>query len=955
VNTPATPTEKDDRDYGRRVRLRDRRVEQKVLRELLDRVRAGMSGTLVLRGEPGIGKSALLEFAVESAPDLQVLRMVAVESEMAMGFAAVHHLLLPVLPAIDRLPEPQERALRVAFGLENGLPTDPFLVGLAVLSLLSDAAAARPVLCVIDDAQWLDDESVDIFSFTARRLLADRVGMLFAVCDTPGRPPHLQTLPELRMPGLPEEAATELLIATIGRPVPPAVGRHVVADTGGNPLALTEVARELTAQQLSGDAPLPQPLPLGRRLEERFARCIRDLPPETRRLLLLAAADQPACGHRLWRAASALGIPEPAAGPAEAAGLAVFWPEVRFQHPLVRAAVYHAATADQRRQAHRSLAGACDRDRDPDARAWHLAAAATGPDEHVAAEQEEAADRVRTRGGYATAAELLERAAVLSPSEEGQARRRLSAAHAELLAGALDRAGALLAQATPGIHDPLSRAMADRLDGTIRIARGQPSEAASILVRAARAFRARDPHEARACALSALDAALQAGWSASRPVLREIAETIEGLPEIDGFPASAADLLLRGYAARVTGGPASAVPALRRALAVFLADDAAADIGVHQLYLVILAATELYDDEALDALTQRWVRLARENGALVTLQYALLVRGMFADVPSGRLAAARAATEESRALAEAAGAPGVGGTRGQDVLLPLVFAGHEAEARAAADVLVREAREGHALGQVVFAAYSLGVLELSLGNYEAAAVWLGRVCENDGPLAASALPDLVEAAVRACRRDTAESALERLTERARASGTALALGLLARAQALLADHEAARGRYEEAIAQLRRSRSAPQLARAHLLYGEWLRRQRRRREARDQLRIAHDLFEAMGFDLFAERARVELRATGEHARHREAGAPEQLTPQEAQIAALVSRGETNREIAAQLFISPNTVEYHLRKVFRKLEVSSRTQLARRLIDDAPSIPGPRSPAHSARALGDRPG
>jgi DNA-binding CsgD family transcriptional regulator len=937
------------------MRLSDRRVEQEVLRELLDSVRAGMSGTLVLQGEPGIGKSALLEFAVESAPDLQVLRMVAVESEMAMGFAAVHHLLRPVLPTIDRLPEPQERALRVAFGLEHGLPADPFLVGMAVLTLLSDAAEARPVLCVIDDAQWLDDESADVLSFAARRLLADRVGMLFAVCDTPGRPPHLRTLPELRVAGLREEAATQLLIATIGRPVPPAVGRHVLADTGGNPLALIEVARVLTPQQLSGDAPLPQPLPLGRRLEERFARRIRDLPQETRSLLLLAAADRPACGHRLWRAASALGIPEPAAGPAEAAGLAVFWPEVRFQHPLVRAAVYQAATTDQRRQAHRTLAGACDRDRDPDARAWHLAAAATGPDEHVAAEQEEAADRVRTRGGYAAAATLLERAAVLSPSEERQTRRRLAAAHAELLAGALDRAGALLAQATPGIHDPRSRAMADRLDGTIRIARGQPSEAASILVRAARAFRARDPHEARACALSALDAASQAGWSASRPVLREIAETIEALPEV-GSPASAADLLLRGYAARVTGGPASAVPALRRALAVFLADDAAADIGVHQLYLVILAATELYDDEALDALTQRWVRLAREKGALVTVQYALLVRGMFADVPSGRLAAARAAAEESRALAEAAGTPGLGGTRGQDVLLPLVFAGHEAEARAAADVLVREAREAYALGQVVFAAYGLGILELSLGNYEAAAGWLGRVCENDGPLAASALPDLVEAAVRACRRDTAESALGRLTERARASGTALAQGLLARAQALLADHDAARGRYEEAIAQLGRSRSAPQLARAHLLYGEWLRRQRRRREAREQLHIAHDLFAAMGFDLFAERARVELGATGEHARHREAGAPEQLTPQEAQIAALVSRGERTREIAAQLFISPNTVEYHLRKVFRKLEVSSRTQLARRLIrDDAPSIPAPRSPARTARALDDRPG
>ena len=402
------------------VPLIDREAEKQALDEVLDSVRRGMSGALVLRGEPGVGKSALLGYAVERAADLQIVRMVAVESEKTLGFAAVHQLLVPFLPGVDRLPEPQRRALGVAFGLVSGSPADPFLVGLAVLTLLADTAEVRPVLCVIDDAQWLDEESADVLGFVARRLLADRVGMLFAMRETAEPDARLQALPGLRIAGLPEPDAYELLKTSISRPIDAAVAERIVAETGGNPLAVVEAARELTPEQLSGLEPLPEPLPVGHQLEGLFVRRVRGLPADTQRLLLLAAADQPGRGDRLWRAGAALGIPESAAVPAEAAGLVVFWPEVRFFHPLVRSAVYHAATAVQRRQAHRALAAACDPELDAVPRAWHLAAAAAGPDEGVAAALEAAAERARSRGGCAAAAALLERAALLTPTRSGE-------------------------------------------------------------------------------------------------------------------------------------------------------------------------------------------------------------------------------------------------------------------------------------------------------------------------------------------------------------------------------------------------------------------------------------------------------------------------------------------------------------------------------------------------------
>ena len=930
--------------YGNCVRLVDRAAERQALDELLGSVRGGMSGVLVLRGESGVGKSALLDYAVARATDLQILRMAPVESERTLGFAAVHQLLVPVLTATDRLPKPQRRALGVAFGLINAPPADPFLVGLGVLTLLSDAAEVRPVLCAIDDAQWLDEESAHVLSFVARRLRADRVGMLFAIRDTGDSDSRLRALPSLRVGGLPEQDASELLETSIDWPIDPRVAARIIAAAGGNPLAVLEAARGLSREQLDGRAPLPEPLPVGHRIEESFSRRVRELSAQTQMLLLLAATDSGSRGDSLWRAATAMGIPESAAGPAEAAGLVVFGPEVRFRHPLVRSAIYHGATPVQQRQAHRALAQACDPDLDALPRAWHLAAAATRPQERVAAQLAAVADRARRRGGYAAAAALLERAALLTPDDEARAERHLSAARAYLLAGAVDRADTLLTEAAPSLRDPRSIAQTTQLKGRIQFDRGHMAEGVSHLVRAAARLQPVDPRAARDALLSALESAAFAGWASSAALLDEIVRIAKELPATGDPSDLVPDLLLEGYTARLTGGYAAGAPALRRAVAASLGEDidrdVEPDVALRNLELAAIPAFDLLDHAATERVAARWIDRARDSGALARLAGGLAFRSALVDAPGGRLDAARAAESEARELAEATHNPAVVPPTGAHTLPALALSGREAETRATAAAVAREAPSRGAAGEAAFAAYWLGVLEISLGNYGSAVTCLDSAYTDDTPLIGTqALPELVEAGVRAGRRDLAERALRRLGDRATATGTPLALGLLARSEALLAAPAEAQQKYEEGLALLGRTGAAPQLARTLLLYGEWLRRQRRRREARDQLRAALDRFEAMALVCFAERARVELRATGEHVRKREVGILEELTPQEAQIAALASRGEANREIAAQLFVSPSTVEYHLRKVFRKYGVTSRTQLAHHVISRGlPAVP-----------------
>ncbi len=912
-----------------------RPAERVVLGGLLARAAEGYSGVLVLRGEAGAGKTALLEetLAAAAADGMQTARLTGVEAETQLGYAGLHRFLLPFAGQLEGLPVPQRDALRSTFGLAAGPPADRFLVALAVLTLLAEVASQVPLVCVVDDVQWLDPESGVVLGFVARRLYAERVVLLFAVREPAGEVSALAGLPELAVGGLAEAAALELLAALAPGRLSPAAAARIFAGTGGNPLALTEVARELSPAQLAGAEALPEPLPAGGSLEQVFGRRLGRLVPEARLLLAVAAAEPTASEALLWHAAGQLGIDPDAAASADLGGLAEVGPRVEFRHPLVRSVVYYSAPLRQRRQIHQALAAAGDGS-DPDRVAWHLGMAAAGPDEAVAARLEQAAGQVRDRGGYAATVTFLSRAADLSADRGQRARRLVAAAEAALIAGRPVQAGTLLEEATPLLADPLARAQATRLDGTLRLALGHADEAPVILVQAARALAPTDVRGARQALLEALRAALYVGWTASRAVVLEIAGATRALPAAGGPEASAADLLLDGFAARAADGYRASVPLFRRAIAMLGADKLSPQEGLRWLTLGCAVAAELFDDEAQHALAIRMVQLARDQGALTMLPVALANQSMRAEVMAGRFDAARACFTEGSEISAATGNPGVIGTAGLAEVYELAWRGRETDTRRVAAAVAREATSTGRGSHGMDAQYCLAVLELGLGNYQAALKCALDVYEDDNPdVGTHVLPDLVEAAVRCGQAGLAEAGLGCLAERAVACGTPLALGLLARSRALLAGDADAEPLYAEAITHLQQCRARPQLARAYLVYGEWLRRQRRRRDARHQLRTAYEMFTAMGAAAFAERARVELLATGERARQPTAGTAEELTAQEAQIARLVSEGGSNRDIAAQLFLSPSTVDYHLRKVFRKTGVTSRTQLARAMAAD----------------------
>ena len=925
------------------VVLVGRQAERELLGGLLARAAEGFSAAMVLRGEAGTGKTTLLDqtLAAATAAGMQTARLTGVQPETQLAYAALHRFLLPFADHLERLPGPQRDALRSTFGLVAGPLADRFLVALAVLTLLADLASAAPMVCVVDDVQWLDPESAVVLGFVARRLYAERVVMLFAVRE-PGDPPpevagtpemagtpELAGLPELAVGGLDAGAAMDLLASLTPGPLNPAVGARIVTETGGNPLALAEVARELSSAQLAGAEVLPEPLPIGGSLEQVFGRRVARL-PRAARLLLAVVAAEPAASHALvWRAAAQLGIDPEAAASADLSGLAEIGPQTAFRHPLVRSAAYYAMPMRQRRLIHQALAAVADPG-GPDRVAWHLGMAAAGPDEAVAARLERAAGRARDRGGYAATVTFLSRAAELSPDEGVRARRLLAAAEAALIAGQPVRAGALLEEATPKLGDPLARAQARRLQGTIRFAVGQAGEAAPVLLEAARALAPADARGARAALLETLEATVYAGGSASRDVLAEIAVAARAPTAAGGPQASAADLLLDGFAAWVAAGYPAAVPLFRRAIDMLRADALSPQESLRVLGLGTFAATELFDDQAQHALASRWVQLARDQGALTALPVALNIQGAFM-AGTGRFDAARACFAERSEISTATGNPGVLGRVGSVEAYELAWRGRETKTREVAAAVAREAPSAGRSSQSIWAQYCLVVLELGLGKYQAALQYALAVDEDDAPFfGAQVLPDLIEAATRCGETEIAEAALGRLDERAAAAGTPLALGLLTRSRALLVGDHDAELLYQEAIGHLEQCRVRPQLARAHLVFGEWLRRQRRRRDARGQLRTAHEMLASMGTEAFAERARIELLATGERARPRTAEAQHELTPQEAQIARLVSEGESNRHIAAQLFLSPSTVDYHLRKVFRKTGVTSRTQLARTL-------------------------
>lgn len=908
--------------------LRGRDAECRTLDELLAMARSGHSGVLVIRGEPGIGKSALLDYAAENSPGFQVIRIAGVETEMELPFAGLHQLCGPLLGRIERLPVPQRDALRVAFGIQAGDPPDRFLVSVAALRLLSDAADRRSLACLIDDAQWLDLASMQALAFTARRLLAERVAVIFTVRET-GQP-ELAGLPEMVLRGIGDSDARLLLDSAIRGRLDPQVRDRIVAEAHGNPLALLELPRTQTPAQLAGGFGLPDAQRLRSLIEESFLTRARMLPANTQRLLLIAAAEPVGDTALLWRAARLLAIDPDAAAQAVDAGLIELGSRVRFRHPLVRSALYQAAKVADRREAHRALAAATDPETDPDRRAWHRAHATLGPDEIVAAELEHCAQRAQARGGVAAAAAFLERAAELSADPAHAGARALAAAQATFDAGAPERAAGLVTTAELGLLSELQRARAERLRAQVAFARNRGAEASPLLLRAARRLDRLDTGLARETYLEALGAAVFNGRAGGSAGLLEAAEAARAAPR-GAQSARGVDVLLDALAVRFIMGYQASVTPLREALRAFWGEAgpelSGSDNRWRFLWLVCPVtpeplAAELWDDTAWDDMASTAVQLARDAGALavlpVALSYLACVR-----LHKGDFAAASALVEESEAISAATG---IAPLRYATLLLH-AWGGREHVALPAIEAEAREAAargEGRAIG---LADHAAAVLHNGLGNYDAALVAARAACEYDDlAFFGWSLAEQIEAASRVEATQDTAAMLEMLAERAEASGTDWALGMEARSRALLSEGDTADALYEEAIARLGRSRMAVHHARGHLVYGEWLRRTDRRREAREHLATAYEMFVEMGADGFARRAHRELGATGAEIRKRSMRPLDKLTPQESQIARLARDGYTNAEIAVRLFISPRTVEWHLRGVFAKLGITSRRGL-----------------------------
>ncbi len=910
-----------------------RALETKTLKHLLEAVKAGQSGVLVLRGEAGIGKTVLLESVADSGADMDIVRVVGVESEMELAFAGLHQLLHPLLDGLEQLPPPQRDALGAAFGLTSGMHPDKFLIALAALTLISDAAVERPILCLVDDVQWLDQASVEVLAFVARRLLADPVAMLFAVRDSDERRVILDGLPEVRLAGLPEHAARELLSASVGAPLDQRVARRIVSETAGNPLALVHLGHELTGRELARMAALREPLRIGERLEELFLARAQALPSGTRSLLLVAAADPSGEPGLVWRAAERLGIDRNSAEASDLDQLVSFAPSVRFRHPLMRSAIYHGASVAQRRRVHEALADVSDRARDPDRRAWHLASAAAAPDEGVAVELERSAGRAQARGGSAAAAALLQRAFTLTREPSRRVDRALAAGQASLQSGAFGLALGLVAAAEAAEPDELQRARADLLRGQIAFASGSGNVAPSLLLKAARRLEPLDLDLARATYLDAWGAAAFAGPAGASDRL-QISRAASALPA-PGEPR-AIDLLLDSLACLVTQGRAVAAPALRRATSAFANEEVPFEERLRWGWLATAPTYAMWDNEGARTVLLRQIELVREAGALEQLPIYLIGMGLSA-AWSGDFATAASVITESNEVAVATGAQ----VPPAAALLLLALQGQEHEASTLISAAVKQSGESGQGVAAPAAQWAAAVLYNGLGSYEQALAAAERACWDPLDLYPSmwALPELVEAAVRCAKPDLARSALCRLAATTRPEGTDWGLGIEARSRALVSQGESAELLYRDAIDRLTGTRERTDLARARLLYGEWLRRENRRVDARTQLRIAHDMFESIGMEGFLERARIELLATGGRVRKRTGVTRDELTPQEREVARLARDGLSNSEIGARLFVSSSTVAYHLRKVFRKLGMTSRTQLAQAL-EEHDRVAGP---------------
>jgi DNA-binding CsgD family transcriptional regulator len=905
--------------------LLGRRRECAVLDDVLAEARSRRSAAVVVTGEPGSGKSALLGHVRASAVDFQVLRCCGVESEMELPYAGLHQMCSALLGRLDQLPGPQRHALQAALGL--AAPTaaqDRFLVGLAVLSLVAMKSDEQPLLCLVDDAQWLDHASLQTLAFTARRLTAEPIAVVFALREGT-RVVELAGLPTVVLRGLEKADAYSLLASAVHAPLDEHVRDRIVAEAHGNPLALQELPCGLSPEQLAGGFAIPNAGSLTTRIEDNFLRRVESLPGDTRLLLLTAAAEPVGEMGLLWRAARQLGVGPEAAAPAEAAELIDFGVRIRFRHPLVRSAIYHSAAPGDRRTVHRALAEATDPNTDPDRRAWHGAHSAIGPDEDVALELERSAARAKARAGLAAAAAFHERAAALTPDPGRRRTRSLTAAQAMLQAGAPESARELLRSATSGPSSDLDGARADLLAAQIAFSVNRGSEAPPLLLRAARQLERLDPALARDTCLEALSAAMFAGRLATGVTVRAVAEAVRSAPPASR-PPRPADLLLDGLVTRFTDGYAAANAPLQRAVQAFLADDLSPEDEIRWLWLACTSAAEMWDDESWYALSARYVTRTREAGALSELPLALSQRSVVL-VFAGQLAEVATLVDETQAVGSVTGSHLVP----YGALLHAAWRGDDDIGHLAEESMRKARHRGEGIGVGVIQS-ALAVTHNSLGRLPDAMTAAAAASAFPDDLVSSywGLIELIEAAARAGDRDRARTALQTLSVTTTASGTGWALGIEARCRALLACGVEAEHFYREAIDRLAGTRIRTELARAHLLYGVWLRRRQRHHDARAQLRIAHDMFTAMGAEVWACGAARELRSAGESVRRRITDAGADLTAHEAQIARLACDGLSNLEIGARLFLSPRTVEWHLGNVFAKLGITSRRELRRAL-------------------------
>lgn len=914
---------------GPEVEIRGRRNECQALDRLLAGARAGRSAALVLRGEAGIGKTELLKYLIRRSDGCRIVRAVGVESDMELSYAGLHQLCAPLQADMERLPVPQRDALSTVFGLQTGNVPDRFLVGLGALSLLAQAGEVQPLVCIIDDAQWLDHASALTLAFVARRLVAESVLLVLAVRE-PAPGGVRDGLPDLWVRGLPDGVARTLLESVLPGRLDERVRERILVEARGNPLALLELPRGAAGTEMAAALVVGDELAMPSQMEQAFLQRVQALPIESRRMLSIAAADPMGDVALVRRAAARLGLDVDAAlSHPEASEFLALGTLVRFRHPLVRSAAYRATPVAERRATHRALAESLDAEVDPDRRAWHRAEAASGPDESVAADLERSAARAQSRGGHAAAAVFLERAAALSQDRGSRSRRALEAAQATLQAGAFEPAAALLAMAGAGPDDELRSARIELLKGQVAFAQGRGNEAIPLLLAAARRLQQLDVGLARETYLEALFAAISMGHLASGPGQRQVGEAVREAPSPQ--VPNARDGLLDALARRTTDGYAPSVPMIEGVLAAFCDDETPVRESVRWISLAGILAADLWSLERWEMVSARQVALIRQEGELSELPIGLDSRAVV-HVFAGELTTAAAVIEEVNTVSAAIGSP----QPGHGALALAAIRGREAEARTLIDATISQA-ETYGLGLILTVAhFHHAVLCNGLAQYEEAVIASQAAASHDEQFGAPhwALAELIEAAPRIGAHELAFDALEKLSETTRASGTDWALGVEARSRALLSHGSAAEDLFQEAIERLSRTRVRVHLARTHLLYGEWLRRENRRADSRAALSTAHEMLTQFGAEAYAERARRELQATGAKVRKRVAAVPTALTAQEQQIARLAGDGLTNPEIGTRLFLSPHTVEWHLRKVFTKLGISSRREISHALLASA---------------------